>query len=66
MVNWIQAWWQLRESWTFLSHAYRCGWCLYADVAGAWSHRGYAMAYAVAQLTPRASLVPVRIYTGYS
>jgi len=63
MVDWMQTWWQLRESWSFLRHAYRCGWCLYADVADAWSHRGYATAYAFAQLTPRASLVPVRVYS---
>jgi hypothetical protein len=68
MVNWIQAWWQVRQSWSFLRHAYRCGWSLYdniadnvadsvaGDVADAWSHRSYAMAYAVAQVTPRAKL----------
>jgi hypothetical protein len=62
MVNWMQAWWQVRQSWSFLRHAYRCGWSLYDDVADdvadAWSHRSYAMAYAVAQVTPRASLMP--------
>jgi hypothetical protein len=58
MINWMQAWWQVRQSWSFLHHAYRCGLSLHADVTGAWSHRRYAMAYAVAQATPRASLMP--------
>jgi hypothetical protein len=55
MVNWIQAWWQLRQSWSFLRHAYRCGWSLYDNVTDAWSsQRHFAMAYAAAQVTPRA------------
>lgn len=53
MVNWMQAWWQVRQSWSFVRHAYRCGWNLYADATDAWSHRGYAAAYAVAQVRPR-------------
>jgi hypothetical protein len=57
MVNWMQAWWQVRQSWLFVHHAYRCGWSLYDDVADAWSHRRYAVAYAVAQVTPRANLI---------
>jgi len=60
MVNWMQAWTQVRLSWSFLHHAYRCGLSRNADVADAWSHRRYAMAYAVAQATPRASLTPTR------
>jgi hypothetical protein len=60
MVNWMQAWWQVRQSWSFLRHAYRCGWSLYDGVTDAWSQRSYAMAYAVAQATPRANLMPTR------
>jgi hypothetical protein len=60
MVNWIQAWWQMRLSWSFLHHAYRCGLSLHADVTDAWSHQRYAMAYAVAQAKPRARLVSTR------
>ncbi len=64
MVNWMQAWWQARQSWSFVYHAY----CYtlqhsanvdYADVIDAWSHRCYAMAYAVAQVTPSKKLNPV-------
>ena len=62
MVNWMQAWWQVRQSWSFLHHAYRCGYRLHADVAAdvadGWSQRRYAIAYAVAQVTPRLSLNP--------
>jgi hypothetical protein len=60
MVNWMQAWWQVRQTWSFFRHAYRCGLSLYDDVADAWSHRGYAMAYAVAQARPRARMMPTR------
>lgn len=60
MVNWIQAWWQVRQSWSFIHHAYRCGLSLYGDVADVWSHKGYAVAYAVAQATPRARVLPTR------
>lgn len=62
MMNWMQAWWQVRLSWSFLRHAYRCGLSLYADAADAWSHRGHAMAYAVAQATPRSRTRPARYY----
>jgi len=54
MVNWFQAWFQVRQSWAFMHHAYRCGWNLYDGAADAWSQRSYAMAYAVSQVTPRA------------
>lgn len=57
MVNWMQAWWQVRQSWSFLHHAYRCGWSLYDDATDAWSHCSYAMAYTVAQVTPRANVI---------
>ena len=60
MVNWMQAWWQVRHSWSYLRHAYRCGWSLYDNVADAWSHRGHAMVYAVAQVRPRTKLMPTR------
>jgi hypothetical protein len=53
MVNWMSAWWQVRQSCSFIRHAYRCGWSLHADVADAWSHRRHALVYAVAQATPR-------------
>jgi len=58
MINWFQAWFQVRQSWSFMHHAYRCGWNLYDGVADAWSQRGYAMAYAVSQVTPRAYPLP--------
>ena len=60
MVNWTDAWWQVRHSWSFVRHAYRCGWNQYADVADAWTHRAYAMAYTFAQVTPQAKLMPLR------
>ena len=60
MVNWMQAWWQVRQSWSFLRHAYHCGWSLYDDASDAWAHRSYAVAYAVAQATPRPNLMPTR------
>jgi hypothetical protein len=58
MVNWMAAWWQVHQSWSFMRHAYRCGLSLHADVVDAWSHRRLAMAYAVAQVAPRASSMP--------
>jgi hypothetical protein len=60
MVNWIQAWWQVRQSWLFMRHAYRCGCSLYDEATTAWSQRRYAMAYAVAQTRPRANGFPTR------
>jgi len=57
-MDWLQAWWQLRQTWTFFHHAYWCGWSLYSGVAGAWSQRSYAVAYAVAQASPVASFRP--------
>ena len=56
MVNWFSAWWQVRQSWSYLRHAYRCGWSLHDDIVDAWSHRRYAMAYAVAQAAPRSRI----------
>jgi hypothetical protein len=60
MMNWMQTWWQVRQSWSFVRHAYRCGWSLYDDAADAWSQCGYALAYTAAQLTPQAKLMPIR------
>jgi len=57
MLSWMQIWWQMSQSWNFLRHAYACGWSLYGDVSNGWSHRRYAMAFTVAQVTP---IVPVR------
>jgi len=56
MVNWNQAWWHIHQSWSFLRHAYRCGWSLYDYATDAWSHRRYALVYVVAQATPRTNL----------
>jgi len=53
MVSWTQILWQTGQLWSFMRHAYLCGWNYYADVTDSWSHRRYAMAYAVAQVTPR-------------
>lgn len=60
MVNWIQAWWQVRQSWSFMHHAYQCGLSVYDGVADAWSHKSLAMAYAVSQAKPRRRLMPTR------
>jgi hypothetical protein len=60
MINWIQAWWQVRQSWSYLRHAYRCGLNLYDDVTNTWSKGGYAAAYAVAQVKPRTRLMLTR------
>lgn len=65
MVNWMQTWWQLRQSWSFLRHAYRSGWGVHEfglrnDAAKVWMHRSYAMAYAVSHVAPRAHLMPTR------
>jgi len=61
MVDWMQAWWQVRQSLSFLHHAYRCGLSLHADTVNVWSHRCLAMAYAVTQVAPQASLMPTGI-----
>jgi len=61
MVNWMQAWWQVRQSWSFLHHAYRCGLSLHADAVDVWSHQYHAMAYAVTQAVPQASLTPAGV-----
>jgi hypothetical protein len=58
MVNWMQAWWQVCHSWSFMRHAYRCGWKLYDGSAGAWRQRSYAMVYTFALLTPSARILP--------
>jgi len=60
MINWMQAWWQVRQSWSFLRHAYRSGLSVYDDAANAWSQRRYAVAYAVAQAKPRTRSIAVR------
>jgi hypothetical protein len=55
MVNWIRAWWQVRQPWSFLRHTYRCGWNLYpyGDTAHTSSRQRYAMAYAEVRTTPQ-------------
>lgn len=60
MVDWVQAWWQVQQSWSFLRHAYRNRWGMPNDVAEAWMHhsnrhnsdmrQSYAMAYAVSHV----------------
>jgi hypothetical protein len=60
MVSWMQLWWQMSQVCSFMRHAYACGWSLYEDVADSWSHRRYAAAYAVAQVTPRVYSRPRR------
>jgi len=60
MVSWMDLVWQVNQVWLFLRHAYTCGWTLSSDVTDAWSHRRYAMAYAVVQVTPRAMVRPLR------
>jgi len=52
MMDWMETLWLLRQTWTFFRHAYWCGWSLYSEVNDAWSHRGLAVAYAVAQASP--------------
>jgi len=60
MVSWIELWWQISQTWRFLRHAYDCGWSLYNDVSDGWSHRRYAVVYAVVQVTPRPTIKPAR------
>jgi hypothetical protein len=62
MVNWMQALWQVKQSWSFLRHAYRCGCSLYDEAASACSQRRYAVAYAVAQVRPRTRVLSTRYY----
>jgi len=60
MVSWMQLWWQVNQTWLFLRHAYTCGWTFYSDVTDGWTHQRYAMAYAIAQVTPRTTGKPLR------
>jgi hypothetical protein len=53
MISWVQILWQMGQLWSFLRHAYACGWSLYADVSDYGSRQRYAMVYAVAQVTPQ-------------
>ena len=54
-LNPSAVYWQARQLWSYLRHAYRCGWQEYADVAELWPHRKYALAYTVAQVRPRSA-----------
>jgi hypothetical protein len=57
MVNWMQTWWQVHQSWYFLRLVYRCSPKLYGGETGAWKHRSYAMVCAAALLTPSANML---------
>jgi hypothetical protein len=66
MVNWMQAWWQVRQSLSYLRHAYRSGLSLYdglmrvEDLLHLQPHHGFAVAYSVAHVKPRRKLMPTR------